>query len=366
MILVHSKPLISKTLYIMYSSYYKERSTINIKKGEDNMAVSKYLILALILGLLVLSGCPETDDNNNQIIDSPFIGGSEGLVFKFIENAPPEEVFDTDNAFSVSVRLENVGEHTIPENYDRMPIMKITGIDYADFDTTEADMTKSITEELLGQQLNPTGKVIQGTIMSVEFPTTGEDLQYIGEVAGSAPFTFRAELCYEYETKAQAMLCVREDLLGTHDKEGVCEPNRALQAANSGAPVHVESLEQSVQGPDKIYFDFKVRHVGAGKVFKEGLAEPCSSDTRSNKNKVWVEIEDPNLGDFKCSGLSDGTDTTGYVTLSESSTSVKAEGHVRCTIKLDEPRDLEKLLKIKLKYDYFDYTDTTVEVRHGS
>jgi len=329
---------------------------------------SAFLISGIAL-LMLLAGCsesPETGDTST----GAFIGGDEGVLLGFLEGAPPSEVFDTSSDFSLSIRLENAGENDIiAENYDNAPVLRITGIDPADFGTTSSALTKTIDVELMGAKLDPQGNVIQGTIETIDFPTDGSNLQYQGEVSGNVEFKLRASLCYEYVSKAQAKLCVREDLLGTTGKEGICDPNADKNIENSGAPVHVSNFIESVMGSNKVAFVFKIKHLGQGNVYQRGLSPACDASSHANRDKVWVEINNPHLGSMTCSGLGG----TGAVTTGSGNTQIQGyttlyggERSIRCTLELDDPQDLEKVVEIRLKYAYEDYADTTVTVKHAT
>ncbi|MBI5390332.1 hypothetical protein HZB02_02490 [Candidatus Woesearchaeota archaeon] len=308
--------------------------------------------LALLTLLLLLAGC--SGDNQNRPKSKSFVGGTTGLEISML-GAPPAEVFDSDSPFDVSVLVRNSGEYTVPSG---KVTMSVIGINPADFGKTSADLTQQSTEDLGGAQLDAQGNTIPGDTTTFEF----RDLKYQENVSGSVPFIFRAVACYYYETHAQAQLCLRQDLLGKTGEQGVCDPNKfTMNADNSGAPVQVMMLQQHVAGSKKIEFSFTVKQVDKTPGARISEKSTTCDQNLQKQNRIWIEVADPGIGQLKCTSLRDGTDRTGFVTL------FNGEGQVLCRIDVNQ-RDLIdalKVVKIDLKYDYKQYTDKEVVVKHA-
>ncbi|MFH1408361.1 MAG: hypothetical protein ABIH34_00475 [Nanoarchaeota archaeon] len=310
------------------------------------------LLPLLILIVLVAAGCP-SNDNADTETSGAFIGGTRGLEIMFLSGAPPEQVFDEDFSFDVSVHLKNLGEWPVPKEDVTVTIL---GVDPVDFGKTPADFTKNSPDDLEAAEKDPQGNIIEGTVTNVEF----DNLQYAHDVAGEVEFDFIAKTCYKYGTKVQAKICVLEDLVGRTGEEQFCDPNSDLAAENSGAPVHVTKAQESVMGNNKIALSLTLEQVGAGSIHE--LASGCDAD-RQNQDKVLVRVFDPGIGTFDCSQLDvEGDTQVGYVKLYED------ERSVRCTIELDDENlnDYEKVLNVELEYDYKELRDTPVRVLHSS
>lgn len=312
----------------------------------------KHIFSILLLSVAIfVAGCAQEVEETTRARElAAFVGGPVGIVMEFLPGAPPEEVFDTDFQFSVDLKIENVGEFDVAmEN----ATIKITGIDPSDFGLTGANLSRNPDEDLDGAQKDPQGDVIRGTVSNVEFPP----MQYAGEVSGFVQFNIKAENCYEYGTKTQALLCVREDLLGKRGQEGACDPNEEKPVDNSGAPVHITTMTEAVTGSNKISFVFNIEHVGTGHVFKR--ATGCSTEF-ADQDKVFVTVTDPGIGPLSCSGLEGGT-TSGFTTLFNDQRSI------RCSIAIDEAslRDFEKVLNVELRYGYRDSIEVPLIVKHG-
>jgi hypothetical protein len=315
---------------------------------------SKYLYAILIICILFfVFGCEKQGEGGPSVqIKKAFIGGTRGLDISFTESAPPDEVFDTNFPFSINIKLENVGEWDIMNPSDTT--LSIVGIDPADFGKTSEFLIKNSPVPMMGAKLDPQGNRITGTIANIDFP----DLQYVSTVAGKVQFVLRASACYEYGTKVNTKICILDDLLGITRKgieEAVCNPNEPKAFENSGAPVQVNNIKETVMGTDRVSLSFDIEHVGSGDVFKK--ATECSA-TIADKDKVYVKVSTGEPG-VQCSGI-DGGGAEGYTTL------FSGKRSIICTQQLPSPRgDFEKSITINLEYGYRQYVDTQLTVKHA-
>ncbi len=324
------------------------------------MRIMNKIVLLIVGALLVLSfGCSSnTTNTGTKTTTGAFIGGTKGLDLSFVSSAPPDSVFDTNYSFSVNVKAENVGEWNVPkENVT----FTLTGINPSDFGVSAQNMTKHPQDDLNGAQKDPNGNVIQGGISNVEF----NNLEYQSKVNGEVQFNLKAEASYQYGTKAQTQICVAKDLLGKNGEAGVCNPNGDKTVENSGAPIQIVSgasssaFTESAIGNNKISFYFNIKNVDTdGSVYQHGSS--CNPEV-NHRNKVYVKVENPGLGQLSCSGL-DGGQLEGYVTL------YNGERSIRCTLTVDSDKlqDYEKVLNIVLTYDYKDSVEKSLIVKQGS
>lgn len=312
--------------------------------------MKKILTLFIVLLLVFVVGCTKKEEIT--VAGKAFVGGTQGLVISFLPNSPPAEVFDTDNPFPISVKLENKGEFDVPSG---AAIVSITGIRAEDFGVSSNTLLKSSAEDMDAVRIDAQGNIVSGGYTTIDFP---DNMQYAAKVAGSLSFPIRANVCYEYGTNAQGQLCIRKDLRGVTGEAGVCDPNRQVPAENSGAPVQITNIKQNVAGSNKIDFFFTVKQTGtaADSLFKTG--SKCDS-ALANRDVVLIKVEDPGLGTLTCSGLRDGTSISGYITL------FNGEREVRCTQTITTPEDAITPIKISLTYGYKQYADTQLKVKHA-
>ncbi|MFH1668920.1 MAG: hypothetical protein ABIA62_03255, partial [Candidatus Woesearchaeota archaeon] len=192
------------------------------------------------------------------------------------------------------------------------------------------------------------------------FPSSGATLAHQKEIAGSVTYNIRADLCYKYGTVVNTKLCVLEDVLGTQGGGSkLCTINADKPVDNSGAPVQVASMRESVSSANKVAFVVKIKHVGTGTVHEQ--SSECNKDFQQ-KDKVHVRIDTGIADGLTCSGLQDGVES-GSVYEGDAQL-LNGEREVRCTQTINNPTDLEKLVTIELGYDYNQHIEKTLEVQH--
>jgi len=314
---------------------------------------AKYLYAILIICVLFfIFGCEQEEKEGPTVTGKAFIGGTRGLDISFTSGAPPDEVFDVNFPFSINVKLENVGEWDIDNPNDIT--LSIIGIDPEDFGKTPAFLVQNSVVPMLGAKLDPQGNRIPGTITNLDFP----ELQYATTVAGKVEFIIRASACYEYGTKTNTKICILEDLLGVTRKsieEAVCDPNEAKAYENSGAPVQISNVKQTVMGTDRISLSFDIQHVGQGAVFRRDTE--CST-TIADKDRVYVKVDTGEPG-IQCSGI-EGSGAEGFTTL------FGGKRSIICSQQLPIPRgDFEKPITITLEYGYRQHVDKQLTVKHA-
>ena len=304
----------------------------------------KLLTGIILLGLIVLFGCEQQDDNTTT---NTFIGGTEAISFDFLEGSPPEEAYDAGSQqFEVTLSVENKGEYDIPQ--DDIAIT-LTGFYPPDFNNPV--VSKNPGEPLDAAYIDSEGNQIPGTVTYIDFP----GFSYTESLVGNNDFKIRANACYIYGTKAQADICILEDLTDLTDT--VCTVNGKKSVESSSAPIQVENMQENIAGNEKITFSFEVVHRDTGLVSRFGTG--CD-DSTGNKNKVWVEVTS-GLDGLECSPLEEGTGTTGYVTL------YGGKRLVRCTQETAGlTGDFEKKVNIHLKYDYKEHVERTVRIKHAT
>ncbi|MFQ5474237.1 MAG: hypothetical protein ACE5DM_00205 [Candidatus Nanoarchaeia archaeon] len=317
----------------------------------------KLLVILMICSVALLLGCGEKKEQTTST-GSQFVGGSEGLGISFVEGTPPPEVLDKDQPFGISIKLSNKGEYDI-EDASKVTV-KLTGFDPADFGVSASDMEQKSPEPLLGAQKDAQGNPVQGTIVTMDFPTSGASFSHQVEIAGSVTYNVKADVCYEYGSTANSKLCVLEDILGTTGKKGeLCTISEKKTVDKSGAPVQVESFTESVSSANKVAFVFKVKHTGSGDVHEKGST--CG-DEFNLKNKVTVKVDTGITDGLTCSGLQNGQASGS--TYEGVATLLNGEREIRCTQTISSPSDFEKLVRIDLGYDYSQNVIKTVQVKH--
>lgn len=304
----------------------------------------KIAILFVVL-LLFIAGCNKQVETRTT---RPFVSGTNAVEFNFVEGSPPPEVYDGGNfPFEVALILENRGEYDIPAE---KIYVDLAGFYPADFNSPV--ISKHPSDNLDKAYIDSEGNTIPGTVTYLTF----NNFSFKGSLKANNEYKVRANICYVYGTYAQADLCVLDDVTKPNDK--VCKVTEKKGLDVSSGPVQVENFEESVAGTDKVTFSFEITQRGSGLV---SLKESRCSDGTIDKNKIWVEV-DSGLPGLSCSGISDGSATSGYTTL------YGGRRMIRCTQDTSageiQGKDFTKKVNIKLVYDYKEHKERNILVKH--
>jgi len=304
----------------------------------------KRIFLFLAFVLIIAVACKQEAQ-----VGTGFIGGTDGLEMSFVEDAPPDKVYNTP--FYVNVLLKNVGEWDI--NNPKDVRITVSGISPADYGVSEADLTQNSPSALFARKRDPTGTIIEGSIANVNFPVKGA-LQYKGELPTDITATIKAEACYKYGTKALSNICIKKDL--SSRDPSICLVNSDRKVSNSGAPVQITSIKESQAGTDSVLLTIQVSHVGTGTISEVG--SDCSNAI-SKKDRVKFKIEA--MSGISCSGLENPT-TTGN---SVEGTLMLFGGtrQITCTQPTKGEGDFEKPIAITLQYDYNEFISKTITIK---
>lgn len=305
--------------------------------------ITKIFLIIAVIALLVLTACEPGDDEKTRGRGKQadrgegFVGGTNGVVMEFVEDAPPAEVYDnSQDEFDIAIQLQNDGEWDVTSGNVQI-LLKGLGPEF-----TLSNPLASPASDLEGKRLVE-GEIVPSASVEVVYPS----VKYAREITGSQiAVPIQAEMCYSYGTNAVTDVCIRENLRST-EKNPICEVNEAKTVENSGAPVQVTSFKEVPAGTDKVALIFTISNTqddDAHRVFKK--ESQCDEVNRANLNKVYVELEATDLSGITCTGLRDGGATSGYVTLKD------GEKTITCTKKITENTDFVTYVNIKLEYDY--------------
>lgn len=329
----------------------------------------KYHIIPLLACLILLiSSCSTSKSGaaTGSAPRTPFIGGTAGISINFEKDSPPPEVTDDVSfAFRTIVRLKNEGEFKVDKNDIRMNLI---GFDPNDFGKSFDDLRNVQPDDTLdSKKRDAEGNIVEGTTTFATFPKSGDFVPT--EFSGNTEFTFRAEACYNYETRSNTKLCILRDMINVRDGS-LCKPNGARTIYASAAPVQISNFRQSVVGKDKLSFSFDLSVSGNVDIFSDvnkpsgSFDSACPKDPRTRRqveNKVTVQIteipSDPVVTSLKCGGLDNSA--KGQVIL------VGGRRTVTCTVDLVTDRvDLEKVMGITVTYNVLDNKETKVLIKH--
>ncbi len=332
-----------------------------------------YVIALLVCLVLLVSACnKKSGASSGTAPRKPFIGGTSAVTVNFEKDSPPPEVTDDGSfAFNAILRLKNEGEAKVSRKDIKI---NLAGFDPADFSISGFDDVRDNVpdNDMEPKRMDAEGSLIEGTITFATFPKSGDSF-IPSRFIGNTEFTFRTDVCYNYQTFSSTKLCVLRDMINVRDNAGICKPSGTRSVYSSSAPVQVTNFRQSVVGKDKISFTFDISLSSNVEIFWDNLeSKPtdfesgCPRDPRARRereNTVGVEITeiptDPIVQSFRCGGLDRDGGRKGIVRL------VSGKRTITCTADLVQDRlDLEKNIGINLIYNVLDNKQTKVLVKH--
>lgn len=308
-------------------------------KKEVEVVRFRILILILIVSMVFVVGCTQDDD----IVSGAFVGGTNGLSIGFGKDAPPARVFDFDSGenggedFDILVEVENKGEYDIPGNEI---IVTLSGIDVRDFGLNSPHR---ILDRTLEGQGEFNGKVVNGDKDELIY----EGAEYNFDLSADWKTTIRADICYEYQTKATTSICLKRKATD-REIDDVCQMNdENVQVENSGAPVQIEQVSTRSSASSEIMISFVVRNKGEGLIHPPGTFTNKCIKEEDEEDRLKLEVFSGS-GRYapECSQL--GNKNIGEVKLTNN------EKVVRCRIKtINAPESaVEEPINIRATYMY--------------
>jgi hypothetical protein len=325
--------------------------------------INKYIFAIIITSFLLITGCTGNNSSganqNSYSLDS-FNGGKKALDFEFVEGMPPEKIKDNGlQPFQVRISARNEGEFDIEEGKTHV---RLAGFNPDDLNINDTSKSFPAIRGFLVQGEN----IIPGQEQRVIF----SGLKYVENLAsGIYPLTINANLCYPYETRAIAEVCIAGNTIPTLEENYEnCQIEGSKQFSNSGAPVYIENVEQFSNGGSSILMQFDIVHdpeSGNGRVFKSNTIDsecnidgnlPTKPEVIEFEDKIQVEVEG-GLGSLDC----ESTGTNSFEAI--------LDGNGRTTVTCIQDTSNQgdaysKLFVVTLKYDYLDRISTVVNVEH--
>ena len=321
--------------------------------------MKKLFIILGIVAMLLLAGCTTgADGKQSKFALDSFNGGDKAVNLEFGEQSPTDKIMDQSlQPFSVRILVENTGEYDIPEN---AAYIALNGFNPQDLGITQTSKAILALRGFKKQGSN----VIPGGKQQVVF----ENLRYVNSVvAGTYPFKFYANVCYPYETKALARICVNGNTVPAIDEKAkICELEGSKEFANSGAPVKIANVVQYPYGEHSIQIQFDIVHKGTSNeanVYERGSidsqcniagASASASNALFKRDKITYIVE-TGIAGLDCESSGSGSST---VQLSNNKYTVT------CVQDTTGQPEHEIPATITLRYDYLDRISKTINVEH--
>jgi len=330
------------------------------------------IFLAIIIICILLAGC-SISVGKKQTQKRPevggYVGGLQGLNARLLEGSPPDIIQDAGiTPFSFTVLVENAGEAAVGKGTDNPLVMvRLAGISYKDFNIKQEEAAKRLDDKLESVKRNYDDSVTPGEISYVGF----DNLAYVNHVSESIVLTFRAEVCYDYESYATTKFCVKKEVFESAEDSTICNLRGPRPFGNSGAPLQVTNVEEAPINNNTLQINFNIEHLGKGVFFfrnePKDLFDACVfSDMNPNRYKleVFVEPVQANTYNVSCQRLDGslpGGGAYGLVKMPDG-----APLAMSCFVKRLKPmesRVYQDLLNIKLRYRYGEFIEKPILIQ---
>lgn len=279
------------------------------------------LIVSLFSLLFLLSACGE--NNGTDPLEINYYSGSDGLVFSFLPNNPPEKVYP-DQIYPIALQIENKGAFDILSMSEQASTRDYTTQIVSFYDrATGAKMDMygqvnivydSIYFSKEGNNNDESSRItLRGKSLAWPF---GEMKMQIVDVIKAQSLVNRkgaqtsilASLCYPYKTTLAHEVCIDKDPYDNEDEQVVCHAED-ISLSDQGAPVAITyinfestyAIPQTINGQSipqiRPMFILTIENVGDGQIVRareRGEQKLCvkrdADDDPSNSVRIEAEI----------------------------------------------------------------------------
>jgi len=229
-------------------------------------------IFVFFILILFLSGC-DIGNQSAKISDEEYHTGTEGLVMEFIDNMPPEKVYETDT-FPVGLKLENKGAYDIKNGF------LLLNIEQDNLDLEKGSLKRSL--DIDGKSIsNPYGES-----QTISYLLKANEL---GKETETMTSTIIATECYQYKTEFLKTVCVDTDFYNLKKVTKACSSEDIESEEGQGSPVYISKVESKMMEEDNILkptFIIYIANSGNGQVISSDSVSAACSETGFNREDV--------------------------------------------------------------------------------
>lgn len=246
----------------------------------------KKIFSILIISLFILSACTGNKTANTQIKEVDFHTGTDGLVVEFVKGNPQDTIYVSSGKteFYSAVSVENKGAYSVRYGYMNFLVEK----GYVDF-SSQIDLPQRFTLE--GRSTSsPEGGYLEGAYY----------LNGILDANSAMKKTqVSALVCYDYETQANAKVCIDPDTVGRKIGQKICTISDQ-SFSGQGGPVVVTRIEtRMIQKESSVIPSFMIyiSNRGNGQVLNSDInviQSACGiKSVTVDKDEMWniVQVE---------------------------------------------------------------------------
>jgi hypothetical protein len=242
-------------------------------------------MLMLALLAMLIAGCGGFSRGKTEIQSYNFRSGTEGVSMKFMDGMPPKQLF-VGTEFSIGVMLKNNGAYDIEGNAE----LTIIAPDKTAFQFKEGE---SEFFTLRGKSLylkEGEENVISFPMKALCFPGYDGTRK---SVVTNYTRKLKAKACYQYETTANADLCIdTHKFTRQKSDKPACVMKDAKLSGGQGGPVGVVSISPQVipKGTDKTTVQIGIS-IKKLKGLDHQVFHPDNGCDIDHQNKILVGVE---------------------------------------------------------------------------
>ena len=246
----------------------------------------KYALGILILAVtLLLSGQEGCDRGGDVSTEGPYVGGTEGLVISFLDDAPPATGNFQGEDFNLEVELTNYGEDEVVAQTAGVSLIgAITGPSFTKTLPTGAQSGQT--------QFSNSGAILGITdkddVADSDFVDLGKAKLSDASGVSYSPLV-KAQVCYPYRTFVQVdNLCIPGD---NRESNPECSIDSAANLVDAGdvsaGPIQITSVIES-RTADGIRVRLDIENKGNGIVFNQQKSCADASGVIDSDDKIVV------------------------------------------------------------------------------
>ena len=306
--------------------------------------------------------------------DTPFSTkvhtGLYGIEAKFVANQPQNTVYYTGNALNFPIMLEvrNRGATTVDANGPNKGYVYLSGYDPNIIQSSIIQPRNSVNNKyipLVGldavSNFNPEGGYTVVEFNNIILPSSWPHGTDVYEP------TFRATVCYDYETTATPILCIDPHPFSSLDEKKICRIRNVALAGGQGGPIEITSVDEEA-AESTMYIKIHISNSQvSGTVFDSAYINPDNGmGSCPNLLYNWINKVDYTPPYFQGSGTGNAPELKNC---KPESPLRLVDGKATIFCEFNVPSGVasayETPLNIKLKYGYMTYEEKKITIKNA-
>ncbi|MBI4141875.1 hypothetical protein HY484_03050 [Candidatus Woesearchaeota archaeon] len=218
----------------------------------------------LLITLLFLTACMPLIPTKQSVSIPKIYEGSQGVVASFVQNAPPNDVFE-EQLFEIAFNVENKGAFDVENG------VFVVGVP-----------NEITTHDSIVGRFSLKGKSVFNPFGESKIIKLSARARELGANVARVPAGFSLDLCYPYHTEVSTQICINPEPTTITKPKTVCSPS-AQSFSGQGAPVAVTRIEAPQILPHenpalvKPQIILNIKNVGQGFVVdRNRFADACT------------------------------------------------------------------------------------------